>query len=182
MPAAAAYLSKPVWNPVVVAMKKISNNRTPVTAPTIQLMSWNLRYARSPRMFRSVIRTMKTVPKMNQVVGSFAHAPMSAMVWLPLARPYELRSGPSTNWAIQYPPMPPQNAWLIAAAKLAMKPIAGWNVRDRKTWTLPVLGMIEANMPYRRLNGRARAAAIGIATSRLLCGKIAGNDQYVNMM
>src|SRR4051794_4056314 len=78
--------------------------------------------------------------------------------------------------------MPTQKDWLIAAAKLAMKPMAGWNVLDRKTYSPPVLGMIVANIPYRRLNGRARAAAIGMATSRLLCGKIAGNDQYVNMM
>ena len=56
-----------------------------------------------------------------------------------------------------------------------MKPIAGWNVRDRKTYSLPVRGMIEANMPYSRSNGRARAAAIGIATNRLLWGKMAGN-------
>src|SRR5687767_6378156 len=63
-----------------------------------------------------------------------------------------------------------------------MNPIAGWNVRDRKTYSLPVRGMIEANMPYSRLKGRARAAAIGMASSRLLCGKTAGCVQYVNMM
>ena len=38
-------------------------------------------------MLRAAIRTMKTVPKRNHVVGSLAHAPMSAIVWLPLTRP-----------------------------------------------------------------------------------------------
>jgi len=70
----------------------------------------------------------------------------------------------------------------MAAAKLAMKPMAGWKVLDRKTYSLPVRGMIEANIPYNRLNGRASAAAMGMATRRLLCGKTAGCAQYVNMM
>ncbi len=43
--------------------------------------------------------------------------------------------------------MPTQNAWLVAAAKLAMNPMAGWNVRDRKTYSEPVLGMIAENIP-----------------------------------
>src|SRR4051795_3776397 len=133
-------------------------------------------------MLSADMMTMNAVPNRNHVVGSFAHAPMSAIVLLPLTAPYDANSGPRTNSAIQEPPMPTQKDWLIAAAKLAMKPMAGWNVLDRKTYSPPVLGMIVANIPYRRLNGRARAAAIGMATSRLLCGKIAGNDQYVNMM
>src|SRR5712672_2717818 len=70
----------------------------------------------------------------------------------------------------------------MAAAKLAMNPIAGWNVLDRNTYSLPVRGMIDANIPYSRLKGRASAAAIGMASNRLLWGKTAGNVQYVNMM
>ena len=51
----------------------------------------------------------------------------------------------------------------MAAAKLAMKPIAGWKVRDRKTYSLPVRGMIAENIPYRRLKKIAIDAATGMA-------------------
>jgi hypothetical protein len=70
----------------------------------------------------------------------------------------------------------------MAAAKLAMKPTAGWNVRDRNTYSLPVRGMIEDSIPYSRLNGRASAAARAMARNRLLWGNTAGCAQYVNMM
>ncbi len=63
-----------------------------------------------------------------------------------------------------------------------MKPIAGWNVRERKTYSLPVLGMIAENIPYRRLKKSAIDAATGMAMSRLLSGNTAGCAQYVNMM
>jgi hypothetical protein len=63
-----------------------------------------------------------------------------------------------------------------------MKPIAGWKVRDRKTYSLPVRGMIAANIPYRKLKKMAIDAATGIAIRRLLWGKTAGCAQYVNMM
>src|SRR2546427_4102602 len=63
-----------------------------------------------------------------------------------------------------------------------MNPMAGWKVLERKTYSLPVRGMIDANIPYSRLKGKASAAAIGMAISRLLCGNTAGCAQYVNMM
>jgi len=44
---------------------------------------------------------MNTVPKMNQVVGSFAQVPIAATVPLPLTAPYEVKRGPRTYWAIQ---------------------------------------------------------------------------------
>src|SRR6266850_2060302 len=98
-------------------------------------------------MFRAAMRKMKTVPKMKYVFGSLAHAPIAAIVALPLTAPYEVNIGPRTNCAIQYPPMPTQKDWLIAAAKLAMNPTAGWKVRDRNTYSLPVRGMIEESIP-----------------------------------
>jgi hypothetical protein len=59
----------------------------PVRAPITQFTSWNLRYARSPRMFRPAIRMRKVVPNRNQVSGVFAHSAMPMMASLPLAAP-----------------------------------------------------------------------------------------------
>ncbi len=57
-------------------------------------------------MFRAATRTTNRVPNMKCVWGSLAQTPSDEIVSLPLTAPYEVSSGPSTYWLIQYPPMP----------------------------------------------------------------------------
>jgi hypothetical protein len=68
-------------------MRKSAIKITPVIAPMIQLMSWNRRYVRSPRMLSAATSTTKTVPNQNQVVGLLAHVPIDVIVSFPVIEP-----------------------------------------------------------------------------------------------